>query len=198
MPENTMPTVVQLTVRGVVLGQETINRYFYACADASPSLGALMDLLDTNVLSPQLTIMSSAAGFQQIDALMVKGGNTFASKVLNEVGLNSGDCLPPFVSFDFTLIRGGGGERNGYKRIAGVPESEQINGTITPGAAPSAVAAADAMAADLTGGGHTWTPVIKRTRIARIHQVTPKYYTISGVAYSKIGTQNSRKFGHGR
>lgn len=198
MPESTAVVVAQINLFGSVIGQETVNRFFYGSESSIADLSGLTTEFIANVIPALQLIMSNVAGFTHMETQFVKGGTDFRSDTLNVVGLNSGDCLPPYVAFDFTFLRGGVGERNGYKRIAGVPESEQVNGTITTGAATAAVAAADAMFAELTPGVFAWNPVIRRTRINRVPQITPKYYAPSGCVYSRIGSQNSRKFGHGR
>jgi len=54
------------------------------------------------------------------------------------------------------------------------------------------------MATDITDGTETYEPVIQRKFVNHIPKIPPVFYTISDVRYAKVGSQNSRKFGHGR
>jgi hypothetical protein len=198
MPEYTGINVYRVLVHGNVLSQETINVYYYGCESDITDLTDLSTAFVTTVLTPAQAVMNGNALFDRIDITQVKGGNIFGSFSTFVVGTISGDCLPPYASWDFTYIRAGAGERNGYKRLAGIAESSQVNGAATSGAAANLTTVASGMESTLTVETFDVVPVIRRTRVAKLVQNPPKYYTIGGVVYSKIGTQNSRKYGHGR
>jgi len=199
MPENTGDTAMEIIVTGSVLGEQTINRFFYVL-DGAPSDTILNFLTEfgNTVLTAVLVTMSNQASFDSAIGQEVKGGNNFDAKTYSAPGSVSGDCLPPFVAWDYTLLRSGVGERNGYKRFAGVPESSQVNGNPTTGARTNLDLAAAALFGHVLNGTDEWVPVVRRTRIHHVAQVPPKYYNISNVSFSRIGSQNSRKQGHGR
>lgn len=198
MPESTASNVYELVARGVILGQECINSYFYGgdapIADLHDLLTAWISEVHNN-LTPLVSVQYTV---EQVDVIEVKGGNAFAIFPFVDGGLVSGDCCPPTICWDFTLLRGGAGERNGYKRFAGVPESLQLNGVGTSGAIINNNAFAPHLAASLTIVAEVYAPVIRRTKVHKVNKNPPVYYTTASATYAGIGTQNSRKFGHGR
>jgi hypothetical protein len=198
MPEDTAPVVYQFRVTGVSISEETIANYYYSASEEVANLDSLVEPFFTTVITPQLSIMNGNAFYTRLDIVTVKGGIAFASFDFLHIGTVSGDCLPPNVSYDFTLLRAGVGERNGYKRIAGVSESSQQQGTVTSGILALCALVSAGLSANLEVGEDAYPPCIRRTKIHRVPQNPPKFYTMSGATYSKIGTQNSRKFGHGR
>jgi hypothetical protein len=199
MPESTATSVIEILVIGSVLGEQTVNRWFYGLpVTPVDTLDDFLTEFGNTVLSDLLVTMSSQSSFDTGFAQYVKGGTAFATKTYSASGTTSGDCLPPFVAWDFTLLRSGARERNGYKRIAGVPESSQANGNPTSGARANLDVAAASMAGNITLATDEWIPVIRRKRIGKVIQNPPKYYDISTVQFSRIGSQNSRKSGHGR
>lgn len=198
MPEDTSPYAVRIRTIGDVLGQEALQVWYYTTNTAPTGVADLLTTFKADVADHLLDIMSVQSHILSIDAQYVKGAAFFGTLLVGSGGNVSGDCLPPFVSWDFTLVRGGALERNGYKRLQGVPESKQADGIATPSAFADLNSLAGFMFADLDDGTNLYHPVIRRTRINRAAQVPPKYFSISSVLYSQIGTQNSRKAGHGR
>lgn len=198
MPENTSAYVARITTKGDVLGQEALQVWYYASTSFVDGISAWLAAFKLAVVDHLLDAMSNQAHINVIEGQMVKGSNAFDTFSANVGGNISGECLPPFVSWDFTLLRGGGGERNGYKRLQGVPESKQADGIATASAYADLTSLAGFMAAPITVATDILTPVIHRTKINHATQNPPRYFSISDVLYSKIGTQNSRKFGHGR
>jgi len=185
-------------VTGVVLAQETVNRFFYA-GDAVPdTLDDVVADFATNVLTPISGCMNTNASFLNIVGQGVRGFAAFTSLGVSIQGTNGGDCLPPYAAWDFTLVRDGARERNGYKRIAGIGEGNQANGVASSGIVAALNTAAEAMFLSISDGTSEYNPVIRRTRVNRANVNPPQYWGVSNVIYSKIGTQNSRKYGHGR
>lgn len=199
MPDSLFAHVYEVKIIGLVLAQEAINVFHYGHSEELLDPSGWLDVFDGDVVAALLPCVADNYVAQGLTIQEVHGGGQFASKAISEFGGVSGDCLPPYVSWDFTLVRGAARERNGYKRFAAVAESRQANGLATPAALTDLNNLAARMFADI-GSTDTGvlTPVIQRETINHVHQSPPKYYTVSGVQYSKIGTQNSRKFGHGR
>jgi len=198
MPELTAPYVARIITRGDVLGQEALQVWYYAAVSYDDGISAWLASFKLAVVDHLLDAMSNQAHIVTIEGQMVKGSNDFDTFNASVGGNISGDCLPPFASWDFTLLRGGGGERNGYKRIQGVPESKQVDGIATASAYADLTSLAGFMAASITVSLDEMFPCIRRTRINHAAQNPPKYFNVSDVQYSKIGTQNTRKFGRGR
>jgi hypothetical protein len=197
LPVATFPGIYRIVLKGVVLGQETVNVFYYGDTNVAISLNGIAIAFRDDVATPISGIMNQNASFTSIGVEQVRGGNGFTQIGISVQGTNGGDCLPPYASWDFTLVRAGVGERNGYKRIAGVGEGNQTNGVANTGIVTALDTAAAAMLSLLVVGDDGLTPVIRRTRVNKFPQNPPIYYTMSDVNYSKIGTQNSRKYGHG-
>lgn len=198
MPIVTDPFIIEFDVHGVVLNQETVNRFFYSCVDVATDIDPIVDAFHDHVVPSWLTVISTGAALLKIVAQVVRGGSLFTQRVATELGTAPGDCMPPFVAWDYTLLRGGALERNGYKRFAGVPEVSQNNGVRTTAATPDLDALAVVLGNTFSVGLVQFGPVIRRTKVNHVTQNPPTFYTCSGAVYSKIGSQNSRKFGHGR
>jgi len=198
MSENVSPDVIRFNVVGIIHGQQTINSFYYAGTIGDVPLDDMIAAFVDQVVPPIQSCTSIAWGVLRCDAEFVKGGFTFGSQEINQSGGVSGDCLPNFVSWDFTLLRSAVGERNGYKRFAGIPESYQTDGTATGTALANLAALADAIYNPVTVSPESFVPVIRRTKVHHVSQVPPRYYDVGNVVYSKIGSQNSRKPGHGR
>jgi hypothetical protein len=199
MPDAGYEFVYEVKLIGSIIGQESLNVFHYGAADELLDPSGWCTEFDTTIVALLLPLVADNYEATEITIQEVQGGIQFASKAVTEFGSVSGDCLPPYATFDFTYVRGGARERNGYKRFSGVPESRQANGVAN--ATSNALAATLAVALEQPVGSvgtGLLTPVIKRTKINHVVQTPPKYFTISSVIYSKIGTQNSRKFGHGR
>jgi len=198
LPENTRAHVLKITLHGTIISEETINVFYYASATRVDPLVDVFTEFQSVVLNELPPVSTNASLYTQVDIEEVKGGVTFDTFSISLPGTVSGEAMPPFVSWDFTYLRSGAGERNGYKRIMGVPESQQASGFATPGALANLSNVAIGMAAILATTNDEYVPVIRRGTIHHVPQNPARYYDISTVSYSRIGTQNSRKFGHGR
>lgn len=198
MPENTRAHVLKITLHGICISEETINVFYYASATRVDPLVDVFTAFDGVVLTELPPVSTVNSLYTQVDIEEVKGGSTFDTFAITRPGTVSGDSMPPFVSWDFTLLRSGAGERNGYKRIMGVPETQQAGGFASAGALANLNNVAIGLAAILATTNDEYVPVIRRKTIHHVPQTPPKFFDISTVNYSRIGTQNSRKFGHGR
>lgn len=198
MPVSIATFVLQVLLKGVVLDQETINRFYYGATAFVDTIDDFLAAFDGQVVANLIPFMNQNASFTLIEAQGVKGTTVFSQLGISRQGTNGGDCLPPYSSWDFTLVRAGARERNGYKRIAGVGEGNQTNGIANSGIVTALTAGATAMITAVNTTSDSWTPLVRRTRINKVPVSPAQYWGISNVVYSKIGTQNSRKYGHGR
>jgi len=198
MPESSATHVIRFTLKGMCITVQTVNVFYYGGTTFAESTLEYLEAFRDDVIAYLAPVTTVSMEYNEIDMQMVKGSDTFDSLAVSIAGTSSGDSLPPFNSWDFTQVRAAAGERNGYKRFAGVPEGLQANGIATSAAETNLDIVADKLDNDLTVGAETWSPVIRRTRVNKVVLPFPKFYTISTVQYSKIGSQNSRKYGHGR
>lgn len=189
--------VYRITWKGAILGEAAYNVFYYGCSTDAADLDALLVAQKEAVWNVLQPILSSKASLDQVVGEGVKGTTHFSSVVPAELGSVSGDCLPPYAAYGFTLLREGVGERNGYKRFAGVPESLQIDGNPTGTVTANLPTIQAGLAADLTVGDETWTPLIRRTRVHKVVQLPPTYWNQGNVVFGGITTQSSRKYGHG-
>lgn len=198
MPALNPTFVAQIKLFGTVISEESLNVFYYGTDTMVDTLADLLAGFQSTVVSQLPPVTSASSFYGKAEATLVKGGNLFDSVSFFTPGTVSGEALPPYATWDITLVRGGAGERNGYKRLMGVPESLQTGGIATAGAIANLANVTLAMSQIVVAVTDQWTPVIRRDVVNRVVQNPPKWYSISSVLYSKIGTQNSRKFGHGR
>jgi len=113
-------------------------------------------------------------------------------------GTQTGEGMPPYVSWAFTLYRASRLSRNGYKRIVGVPESLVSNGVAIPAAASYLTAFAALLASPITDpvSGAVFKPVIYR-KYATSTGGLPGTFDVAAGVYGGVSTQNTRKFGRG-
>jgi hypothetical protein len=198
MPQITGPTL-ELTLKATMKLQQIINRFHYVGQSAgTPDLPTFAANWITGVLTHVADITHVDVNYLEIDIQHLTPGGAFLIDPVSFFGnVTSGDSLPPFVAFDFTLLRHGLGERNGYKRFAGVGEVSQNGGVITSGALSLANTLATAMHGLISDGVIDFEPAVQRKQINHVAQVPPKYFSISSVIYARIGSQNTRKIGRG-
>jgi len=122
----------------------------------------------------------------------------------------SGEALPPADAWTFKYLRPDATFRHGFKRFAGVPESDQANGVPTSGALTGLTAFAALLATPLpayTAIGETPSETLisgsaaKPVVIQRIKNgdiLNPiGIASITTVQFDKIGHQDTRDFGRG-
>lgn len=114
-----------------------------------------------------------------------------------------GDVLPPQDCWAFRLNRNTTAIRNGAKRVAGVSENSQTEGTVEPGMVAALTALANAFAMTLnSGGGNTTQYKPKIFRPASEGYTIPEKIVpaklqlvgdVASASFVGITTQNSRK-----
>lgn len=122
-------------------------------------------------------------------------------------GSRTGNCLPPTDCWSFRFNRESTASRHGQKRIAGVSEADQSNGVAETGIVGALNALATGMQVNLVSAGPNTTAYEPRIfRAGRPGYTIPEKvvpaklqadFPVGTVQYVTIGTQNSRKFGHG-
>lgn len=179
--------------------EDMINVYYYEQVgattggpnDAHGLANAMIDI----VFQTERLIVSNHVVFDRVEAICLSNDLDFWTELFdaNTFGAVASEALPPFVAWDFKLVRETRASRNGRKRIGGVPESFQNKGVVVLGAAADAVndhaATLGGSIASISFGG-TWVPKIYRWNPEAI-------FGVVGCDYVKITSQNSRKFGVG-
>ena len=193
-----MPTfndsIFEIRVRQDVLGQEGVNVYYYRDLDLGPSVGIAQIALQFNA-----DVQRSVEGIQsdQVfgnDIRVRKLGGTVEETVdiSTQFGERMGEPAASFTAWGFIYVRTTIDIRNGAKRIAGVAEND-TNGNLPDAAfVPELDIVAAALGANLElSNGAELDPVIFR----RGSFVDPDWFggLISGVSFTRLTSQNSRK-----
>jgi hypothetical protein len=181
--------------------QDVLNVFHYVSIEGTHDQAAdLIAAWNASVLPDLRAMQSVNLSYQQWTAFNLNDPTDF--KVVNvasaTVGFVSGDYYPPFVAYGFLYVRKSRNERNGAKRIAGVPEAASTDGvTLTSAYNTLANSAGTSMGGQLTVlGTPTFQPAIG-------HKPGPGHpdwaaTKIDTVTFSHIGSQNTRKIGRGR
>lgn len=195
--------LIQLIDNQTYLGQQVLNVYYYRItALLGLGDGYLSDLnndWETNILATIRAI--------QLDGLLhvsrewrnlTNGTDLFADNgVLNGlVGGAATSYTPSFLSAGFMLQRESLATRNGYKRFAGISESN-VSGNELVGLTTEVTNISNALPADLNVGAF---PVAEPVIVKR--PINPPvasyiYASIGSASFRSVGTQNSRKAGRG-
>lgn len=176
-----------------------MNAYAYRQVSGDGDASALINAWVDTVLPAVVNIQSVAIGHTSIQVFNLDDFADFADLSLSgesNTGTQTGDCLPRYNAYAFIYHRTTRAVRNGWKRIAGVPESFQVNGVVTnSGALDALEALAVLFGSALTDGdGNVWNPRIYRRALPdHVPPVTRADFAIQAVAYERLTTQNTRK-----
>lgn len=193
--------IVRLTMRGHCADQEVVNVFHWKqTSSGSLDLAQLQTYFRDTFMSPIQTICSTGVSWDRLTWEQLVDGGVFLDTVLTTTinGIVTGDQLPPNVCWTFTYLRKVRGHRNGYKRFPGVPEAWQNGGVISTGHDAAMASAAAMLAADITTSGSvTYRPGVLHKELNGQPVIPPEFQEIAGVAFTGIGTQNTRKIGRG-
>jgi hypothetical protein len=209
----------RLILKGIFDNTLQVNNVFYAkVTDVDsvtippPTLQDMGDGLWQTLKTSLIPVTSADVTYTEIvcesldaDANLLSSESYFIGT--GGSGTAAGDGLPSQDTWTFKFLRPAGAFRHGYKRFAGVSESEQTNGL----PAPATVPALNAIAATLSGifpfyrniaavetniGGSFKLQLVQKFFNGDV--VSPAiFYNHAGVVFNSIGTQNSRKRGRG-
>ena len=140
------------------------------------------------------------------DANLINGESYFIP-VGTGVGGDPNDSLPSADAWTFKYVRPSSSKRHGFKRFAGIPENDQVDGLPAGGVASSLTALGDALFtpfpfwADDGGTETEMSGVITPTLVQRVLNgdlVSPAvFYDPTAVVFDKIGHQDTRDRGRG-
>lgn len=206
--------VLQFTLEGLVLGQQSLNVHFYQVTnDVVPPEGYtpyswLCERFDLVVAAKQQGIMSNEALLNKVRVDNLSNGVDFYDLVIDRVGVVSSDCMPSFVAYNFILRRSSLETRNGSKRVAGVPEV-WTDGNNFVGLTASLNGYEDGVSSPLKDASSVpvvlATPVIVGRTLnvpsnpnSGYHLDLTKLNTIQSAGFTAFSTQRSRKLGRGK
>lgn len=191
----------------ILAGQQVLNVYHYKQL-ADPTIGTPIAALEgafyTFIQSLAMPAQSTSLAHLGYRVTNLDNPDEFDVLVSTETGQVAGDCLPPFCAWAFRLNRATRSVRNGQKRVGGVPEAFQVNGVETAAAEALLVPLGIAMGAIITepvSGGSFQPRILHKATEAGpggVPPATPRAdYAISSGQYTRLSTQNTRKFGRG-
>lgn len=211
-------SIMEFKVVGEFNGAQETNNVFQFLetggteAALSEYAVGLMNVIETAIYP----ITSTAQRYIRIDASILDAdgelvnGESVFFPTANDNGVVTGDSLPPFITWTFKYVRPDATKRHGFKRFAGVPESLQSGGfpdssalSLLADAGSALESQLVAMTQDVDGNpdtevtGSLMTPIVIQ-RVINGDPISPvNLGLISNVVFSKIGSQNSRKYGVG-
>lgn len=198
--------LLQATVRATYLSQTILNIFHYRITNVTGlSDAGYIDFatwIATDILGPVRLIQSSLLTYQEIEIRNLSNNIDVASVALTATGsvtATEATSLPSYVSLGFKLVRESLVTRNGYKRFAGLVDAQVTGNTFVPSSGTIIPDIEEALAADwVFGVVNTAEPVIVKRPIVPPVGTTYEYASIgSAVVADFVGTQNTRKPGHG-
>lgn len=181
-------------------GQQVLNVYYYKQVSegtATNQVLALASAFESTLMGPIRDVQSIVVIHDHYQIINTDNTAEFGNVSTGEDGNIGGDVLPPFVAYSFRWNRVDRAVRNGQKRIAGVPENFQNGGVATAAAEILLDVLATLMGNNITD---PTTEAIFRPQI--VHRSVPGVpiytpYNVGSVEYTRISSQNTRKFGRG-
>jgi len=173
------------------------NFTFQQTVGASASnLNGLATLFIANILPPLVAVLSSLTVFMSLDIKQLTGGTDLVSVPLSSgnVGLRSAQFQTPNDCWSYRYFRSTSASRNGQKRFGLIYGGDYSDGVATGSILSLLPVLASALSGAQSDGTYTWEPRIVRKRLNGEQLAVPEAFSISAVAYTSVGSQNSRKF----
>lgn len=179
------------------------NVFAYKQISATGNNERLFEAFVSDVLPAILDVLSEATIFTAIDVVNMETLADFGTYGLTaQEGVDTGDSMPPFVTWEFEYLRTTRAINNGRKAIGIMAESRVLNGEATADIQPFLEALAVAFETNLTNSIDTsiYSPQLWRrpgTYSSGAVAAPGVFWDIAGVEYRRVSTQNTRKFGRG-
>ena len=195
--------LLQLVDNQTYLEQQVLNIYYYRVtsitglgADYLEALNTYWEGLVLDAITP--IQMSNLTHVSREWRNLSNGLDFFVENtpVVGELSTDTNQQEPSFLSAGFLLLRESLATRNGYKRFAGLSETDVV-GNAWVGGSTRTNALATALASDLQAGLVTIAEpvIVRRPLIPPVASYT--YSSIGAAQFRGIGTQNTRKQGRG-
>lgn len=206
MPVVGTNSLFELKLFGDILGNATLNRFFYFLPQPPDTVEAVDVVFE---FETKLAAIWEAAVSVDWDGTRVTCDevtsiqNFFDSTTNIGPGTGVGVNMPPYVSASIRLFRTTKETRSGWKRIGGILEEQQQNGALEVASLAAFNTLADGFADTLPSVGGSITPAIVRVTLDPAtgdpNPADEWVYNLvaSAAANSNLSTQNTRKFGRG-
>jgi hypothetical protein len=189
----------QMTIHALLNGQDINNVYYFD--QTVPLFGSCEDLVgawETEVLATLEATLSNQLYMNGVRCFNLEDPEDFFEATMDSPGSISADPLPPFVTATYIYNRASRAVHNGYKRFAGIPETATPDGvTISSGYRTLANALAAALGGEIIGTATNYVPIIFHKTSGAGEPLAGTAFTVANVSFDKIGSQISRKVGHG-
>lgn len=156
--------LVEITLQQRLFGQELVNVFYYwdstnASIANMPGIAAAFDAV---MMSDLAIVTNVALKFENIKVRDVFGINPDVNAVPSQAdGDLLGEALPSFLAARLDLEPSTKETRRGYKRFAGLEETQQSDGELTVAAIIAWSAIVTALQTSLIVGPSTYQPVIR-------------------------------------
>jgi hypothetical protein len=192
-----MPATYKVTVHSSLqgVGNEFLNVFGYHDQLALPvAIGELATQFAAVIVPVLAGLMVGGMKITRVETEQVIGGTEYVDTVLAPPasGVRSGDRLPSFNAWGFTLHRATAGKRSGAKRVGMISETDVNLGVASDEMSVILNAAAVSFQSPLQVGlVNTWFPVILER--PKLPLTVWGFHDLAGVTYSRVTTQNTRK-----
>jgi len=148
----------------------------------------------TQMLNAICAVQNTEVQHVQLYAIDTNTMTDYATYFLTNQGAvgSAPTGLSPFMAWSFTINTTASIIRHGFKRIAGLDETQQEEGLPTSAASTLLDALETKFVTSLSNGGFTFTPVIARYNNANPPVMTA-FANATSCSFKRISTQNSRK-----
>lgn len=181
------------------LGEDVLNIYYYRVVAIAGLTGNYLEQLNDEFYD---TIVDNVRDFQDAGLVhttiesrnLTNGIDFFLTSIVSPDGdgLTSGAGMPSAICYTFRLLRESLVTRNGYKRFAGVSESQGAGNAYTPSSGQIAGAIGGLTADLFLGAADVASPVIVKRPIPSPATVY-EFSFVGDADFRGIGTQNTRK-----
>lgn len=189
-------TYVLLDFQRSVQSPVILNRYYYQQVSGEGDGAAqLISAYLASVLPQIIAIQSVFIEHYRIEVYTPDNPSDFAAESLStsNEGLRTGEPLPDFVTWSYTLQRPFRSFRSGRKAYTGVSELDQSGGAPTPGMSSLLDNLATSLSESILppGGGYDFV----HSLVKNLDQPIPirEVAAITSVSFRRISTQSSRK-----
>lgn len=191
--------IFQLKLKGEYQAESILNVFYYRQINADivavNTAQQLLEGFQVNVLAPMQLVVADTFTWTEIEVVGIRDPftynymDTFALPGL--VPSDSTTALAAFFAWGFRFGRRAPGQRYGFKRIAGLVETQVSGRFPTAGALVSLNDLASAMGSGIASGGISFVPAVASRPIE--YGVNPVSYDANGCSFRNVTTQNTRK-----
>lgn len=182
-------------------GQTILNVYVYRATGTDSNAIAVADTFNSDLLPSIAALQSGLLQHVETTVNNLMDLSDFANIATAVTGAQGGDALPPYDAVALFYQRTTRASRNGWKRIAGVPENHQNNGTLDSTILASWVTIANLLLGPVVSTVHTVTlvPYIwRRPNPTHVPPIAQAFFPVGGIIpHNAVTTQNTRKYGRG-